>query len=369
MKRTILKSILSIACLLALNTSLKAQTTVTVDPAATWLGYMIVFNTPANGGGYVFDTPWGVSDLKSTISASGVTLQPNFNAYNAADPFWSNGAIGNKVMEALTYVETNTISNQNVTFQGQILSNTLDPAYTREAFVKALDPNNGYATVASQTVPLPATGSYSVTAAIPNTPGLIVQWGFRVVGLNANPTQEAALGSVSAGPIFPLATKLVNFTATSKGSNTMLSWTAENEENLVGYEVEKSLNGTSFEKVGFVKANNISKSEYGFMDNMSNGTAYYRLKMKDVNGSVSYSNTVIVKVAISNGTSLFPNPASQTLYVNTSKQKATVYSMTGAMLIRAQMNEGLNTIDVQGLKDGFYFIQMEDGTKLNFIKK
>jgi hypothetical protein len=40
--------------------------TVTVDPSASWNGFMNVFELPSNGGGYVFGQSWGTADLTAT---------------------------------------------------------------------------------------------------------------------------------------------------------------------------------------------------------------------------------------------------------------------------------------------------------------
>jgi hypothetical protein len=44
---------------------------------------------------------WALADVKSTIAGSTVTLQPTFITYanNPGDPYWQNGAIGNKNLE------------------------------------------------------------------------------------------------------------------------------------------------------------------------------------------------------------------------------------------------------------------------------
>jgi hypothetical protein len=44
---------------------------------------------------------WALADVKLTIVGSTVTLQPTFNTYanNPGDPYWQNGAIGNKNLE------------------------------------------------------------------------------------------------------------------------------------------------------------------------------------------------------------------------------------------------------------------------------
>ena len=178
------------------------------------MGYVNVFDMPQDGGGYLFGSPWGLGDLKSTADAATntLTLQPNFNTYadNPTDPYWVNQTTleGNKIIEASTYVEAGPALNDNdLTFYGDVLSYTLDTSYQVFFFIKALDSLNGYqdALGGSKITPLPSVGaggnpSFSVTATAAEIPaGLIVQYGFTVRGRNGNPLNEQALGSVVLG--------------------------------------------------------------------------------------------------------------------------------------------------------------------------
>jgi hypothetical protein len=173
-----------------------AQNSVSVNGADLWTGYANVFLT--DGTTFQFGSGWGLADMKSVVNAGAntVTLYPNYNTYNAADPYWSNGAIGNKIFEGNTFVENNAFAGQVLTFTGNVTSNTLNSAYTAVAFIKGLNPATGYSTDVFVSAPLVAGQPFSITtdAAIPA--GLVVQYGFTVKGLNANPAQEAALGNV-----------------------------------------------------------------------------------------------------------------------------------------------------------------------------
>jgi len=182
------------------------ENNVTVDVTATWNGYVVVFNSPADGGGYVTDFGKPVELLKSTIGSSNITLQPNFELYIAGDAFWSNGTAGNKTVECLTFVEPaiGTLNGLPLTFSGKVDSNTLgndsngDP-YEAKFFIKALNPATGYSDTLNGTkvFDLPASGEFTVSATGAElAAGLVVQYGFSIRGLNANPTEEAALGSI-----------------------------------------------------------------------------------------------------------------------------------------------------------------------------
>lgn len=179
--------------------------------AASWIGYMNVFNNDSGAqGGFVFGQGWGVADLKTTIVTSNpgtlvgdqLTLQPNFNTYadNPGDPFWRDnagaGPDGNKWMEANVFVETSSIAEPTFTLQGVVDNYTLDSAYQAQAFIKVLDPSQGFATVLNDTIALPASGSFTVNSDLSSYQGLLLQTGFVVSGLNANPDNETTLGNV-----------------------------------------------------------------------------------------------------------------------------------------------------------------------------
>ena len=193
----------------------------TTASAGNWTGYINVFaNAAGSQGAYIFGSGWGVSDLKTTISNSSagtiigdqLVLQPNFNTYtdslggtNADRAFWTNssdggataGPLGNKWMNASTYSETASLAVPSYTLAGTVTSNSLNTSlYTAKAFIKVLDPNNGYATVVDDSVTLPASGPFVVTSNLSLYQGLLLQVGFSMDGLNANPADAVSYGSV-----------------------------------------------------------------------------------------------------------------------------------------------------------------------------
>ena len=174
-----------------------AQTTVTVDAAAAWTGYANVFDN----GTYQFGNAWALDAVRTDLNttANSITLYPNFNTYNASDPYWSNGEIGNKTFEGNSFIENAALAGQTLTFTATVQSNTFASGYTVIAFIKGLNPATNYSTDVLVTTPLVNGQTFSITA--PSIPsGLIVQYGFAVTGLNANPAQEAQLGNAVIVP-------------------------------------------------------------------------------------------------------------------------------------------------------------------------
>ena len=176
------------------------EVVVEVDAAATFTGFANVFETPANGGGFAFGSPWGVADIKSVIDTAGnsVTLFPNFNTYadNPDDPFWvdQTTGLGNKVFEGNTFVEDASLAGKTVTFEGQVESYTLSPDYETRVYIKVF--NSDFSELKEVSEPLTEAGSFSITFDNPEAADAVVQYGFSVTGINANPADEAALGNV-----------------------------------------------------------------------------------------------------------------------------------------------------------------------------
>jgi len=182
--------------------------TADIDNPAMNTGYVNVFDSATSAncvatGGFCFGSPWGVGDLKATVNGASVTLQPNFNTYNAADAYWANGLVGNKTVEANLFEEIGTVpaGTGSYSWGGFVDSNTLDAAYTATAFIKVLDTAAGFADVLGASQALPSSGEFSVSGDLTPYEGdarYILQVGFQVVGLNANPDDEDALGNISA---------------------------------------------------------------------------------------------------------------------------------------------------------------------------
>lgn len=185
----------------AFTTSASAQMTLSV-PNTGWVGYMNWF---ANAGGptgsegaFVGGSGWALPDLKTTVTSSSVTLQPNFNTWNPADSYWVTNGVGNKWMNANTFVESyDAALKTDLTFAGNISSfNLLSPNYSAVAFIKVLNPA-GWGTVVNATSDLTSDGAFSVSTNLTGTDSsFLVQYGFMVAGLNADPANEISYGSI-----------------------------------------------------------------------------------------------------------------------------------------------------------------------------
>jgi hypothetical protein len=188
----------SMIAALTLSMGVAAQNSVSVDAGGNWLGYANIFD-PATGD-FVFGEPWGVQDIKTVVDAGAgtLTLQPNFNTYaaNPTDPFWvdQTTGLGAKIFEGNSYIEDNSLAGAELTFSGNVNSNTLDGAYDAVAFIKVFNAN--YSVLKQATVALTGATFEVVFTDVNPAEDAVVQYGFQIIGLNANPEDEATLGSV-----------------------------------------------------------------------------------------------------------------------------------------------------------------------------
>lgn len=196
-------NLLAACCVIAAVDSGLAAT-VGVDPSAAWLGFMNVFETPQNGGGFVFGQPWGTADLCASFSGATLTLSPN--TIGDPNPFWYSpsggpGSVGNKTMDANFYVETTGVyTGQTLTFNGNVLANTLfghvnqlGNGWTSVAFIKDFAPD--YSSSVSITAPL-VNGVFSISLNAINDPNRHIQYGFETMGPDVWATDVAPYGNI-----------------------------------------------------------------------------------------------------------------------------------------------------------------------------
>jgi Secretion system C-terminal sorting domain len=121
-------------------------------------------------------------------------------------------------------------------------------------------------------------------------------------------------------PSITLPVELVSFQGQRYGDVHLLSWETASEKNNIGFDIEKSSDGVSFQTIGFVKGHGttVVSQQYQFTDAAVFGVTYYRLKQLDESGHWTYSNTISIATEgkTENLLEIFPNPTDGFLNVN-----------------------------------------------------
>ncbi|MBL0189823.1 MAG: T9SS type A sorting domain-containing protein [Saprospiraceae bacterium] len=182
---------------------------------------------------------------------------------------------------------------------------------------------------------------------------------------------------LAATLIFPLELIGFNVKVVSK-NEASLTWQTANEVELDGFEIQRSYDGILFETIGFREARGIplNKTNYVFSDKIPLKTIqYYRLKMKDLNGSFTYSPIKILSVNIGESVKIFPTLVDDKINLsfdqNTSNEVSIlVIDIMGKIISRHEIpfDTRQAEIDAVSLAKGMYFIQVQIGNKNQTFK-
>jgi len=162
---------------------------------------------------------------------------------------------------------------------------------------------------------------------------------------------------------------LANFQVRRSNNNTaLLQWATTSEVNFSHFELECSYNATVFTTIASVAGiNNPNGSSYSYTHMLAtNATKYYRLKMIDKNGSISYSKILTdeynylgtpltVFPTIANGNSVIAN--FKTLLKATQLQ---VVKENGQIINTYKLQKGASNqiIETISLSKGIYFVRL-----------
>jgi len=142
---------------------------------------------------------------------------------------------------------------------------------------------------------------------------------------------------------------LTEFSAREKDAVVELKWTTETEINNKYFDIERSLNGTSFTSIGTIPGagNTTLIKHYSTIDqNPANGINYYRLKQVDFDGKFTYSKVIAVNVTrLNESLKIYPNPAISNI---TAEYKGFINTKVNVQLIDSYGRTILNSVQQPG---------------------
>jgi hypothetical protein len=179
-----------------------------------------------------------------------------------------------------------------------------------------------------------------------------------------------------------LPVHISSFTGSITNQKAQLAWTVTQNEDGSAFEVEKSGDGGNFTTAGVVAASQKAGIEqYNFVDAQFSGIGYYRLKIINKSGAVSYSKTVLLKEKGEAGTTsltLLQNPVISSInftYKASAAGTATVsiYTISGIKISTTRINiqGGINQTALQTeskMAPGAYILEVVNGTDRNIAK-
>ena len=161
-----------------------------------------------------------------------------------------------------------------------------------------------------------------------------------------------------------LPVELISFRGKSTLEGTLLIWQTATEKKNEGFEIEHSINGRTWNNIGFVQGNGTSNelNNYEFIHRSSaSGTNYYRLKQIDFDEQFEYSHIVNVNYELgmtNDKLKLFPNPVKNELHIIDGQGQATIYNLLGQPVRQLIIDNEQLTINVSDLPNGQYILHI-----------
>ena len=170
-----------------------------------------------------------------------------------------------------------------------------------------------------------------------------------------------------------LPVKLLSFTGKTVDKTNVLTWATATEQNNAGFEVQRSTDGTSFSKIGFVRGagNSTTQKEYTFTDNRTtaNNSFYYRLKQTDTDNQYEYSNTISLSNNAKAIVSVYPNPSTGIFTLAGNEwSKQTAVTVTNSLGQNYSIALNGNEMDLTAFPTGVYFLQVLNDGEPQVIK-
>lgn len=179
-------------------------------------------------------------------------------------------------------------------------------------------------------------------------------------------------------PCVILPVDFLQFSAVQRAYAVDLDWRIITSEQISHFDVERSDDGSQFNKIGvvtsFVPQNKAVKFSYQDTSPTSN-TIYYRIKVVSKDGVSKYSNILTVRVssASSGKLKISPNPASSSVNLSfysalRGTMELQLLDMTGKIVLREQhvVESGQNSItlnQLSRLSEGIYTILVRTGDR------
>lgn len=197
---------------------------------------------------------------------------------------------------------------------------------------------------------------------------------------NVNSFSGGTAGIRVSPGAYGLPVKLLYLTATPiDNSFIRIDWATSLEIDNKGFDVERSIDGIHFDKIGWIDGNGNSTQtiKYKFDDKtvIANTVYYYRLKQIDYDGDEEYSNTVSASIKDGSGftlNDLYPNPATEKVTISISTDfnqdvYVKVFDLLGQIILDKnwQVITGTNTfeIDLSSFASGTYTVSLFTGNQ------
>ncbi len=164
----------------------------------------------------------------------------------------------------------------------------------------------------------------------------------------------------------PLPLDLVNFEGNRNTNGIALNWNTANEDNVAGFEVQRSADGRNFQGIRSVNSTGSGANAYNLLDAQPvSGRNYYRLKMIDNDNKFKYSNIISLNWNVKDSKVLiFPNPASDQVNIEIPQEwrsgaVVALFNSNGQQIVNKKYpSSSVITLPLTSVNSGIYMLKV-----------
>jgi hypothetical protein len=170
----------------------------------------------------------------------------------------------------------------------------------------------------------------------------------------------------------PLPVTLISLTAVGEGNQVQVEWQTSQEYNSSHFEIQRSVDAKTFREIAKIsgQGNASQTTHYGYPDSgLPAGRYYYRLKMTDLDGTFAYSSIVTVQIEGKDAISVYPNPTSSSLRINSDHKigRVEIINAAGQRLYTYGTDSLVFDVDISTWKPGIYIVRV-NGVDRKIVK-
>lgn len=217
-----------------------------------------------------------------------------------------------------------------------------------------------------QNFPSPvACRNFTTNGALTSITGLAANTTYLVM-VNGHENAKGSFRLTFGGQVLPLV--LGSFTGIQQGLFNKLNWQIASATHVANVVLERSGNGTNFTTVAkFTAADFTAGTTGGFLDKLPlQGNNFYRLKTTNLDGTVQYSEQVLLFNKSAQNIQVWPNPVKdmaqifipETLLTTGKNVQAILYAANGQLIQSVRIQNTQTQLNMAALASGMYTLKI-----------
>ncbi|RYD98468.1 MAG: T9SS type A sorting domain-containing protein [Sphingobacteriales bacterium] len=170
---------------------------------------------------------------------------------------------------------------------------------------------------------------------------------------------------------------LLGFSGYAYAGYNELQWSTASEKNTASFDIQRTVDGVTYQTIGKVAATGFGSNQYSFRDQgHTSGVNLYRLRMTDNSGEYTYSKTVKIsgKTEKEAGIKFAPNPVKDIFNITVTDKallhtEGKIINSLGQVVYTFKIDQENIRHNLSHLPAGVYFIRLNSGNHTRFVKE